>query len=69
MTDKNSIGEKCGLGLPAEQSTLHLGGQQVIMGQLSAVGLCRRNTAPLAEEYGGLREVSLLRELLIRHAR
>jgi hypothetical protein len=39
------------------------------MGQLSAVGLCRRNTAPLAEEYGGLREVSLLRELLIRHAR
>jgi hypothetical protein len=51
---------KPSLGLPEEQSTLHLGAQQVIMGQLSPVGLCRRNTTSRVEEYGGLREVSFL---------
>jgi hypothetical protein len=41
---------KPSLGLPGEQTTLHLGAQQVIMGQLSLVGLCRRNTTSRVEE-------------------
>jgi hypothetical protein len=41
---------KPSLGLPEEQNTLHLGAQQVIMGQLSLVGLCRRNTTSRVEE-------------------